>query len=425
MAGSFARAALAAFLMLALTASNAGAEPCCPQFTRNLGTGGSVCGTFAETTTAARVPTAVAAEAVRALGFAVDLERDLRDGDHFYLRWEQAFALDGETAGEARLLWLELKTKAKGTIVVQRFKPRDGDEQFFLASGHAAAPPPIRMPLDVMKITSGYGPRTDPLDQPVILPPPPPAAPAAEVPVVEQPAPLAPQEEKEIARAFAGFHGGGQPPSGPAPLPGGFDDPTTATINGVMARARARRLAEERRRVEQEAEAARQAAEPKPAPAPPPAPPPQLFMHTGLDLLANPGTPIHAAADGLVVGARPNGLYGNWVRIQHPGKLVTVYGHLLRFAPDIEPGTVVKRGDVIGFVGSTGRSTGAHLHFELLTDGHPANPAGHPATKPRQLAGPDLDRLRKQIAAAVRERELEQEAEETVALSLGAPMHPM
>ena len=426
MARSFAEAVLAALLMLGLTASNAGAEACCPQFTRQLATGGAVIGTFAEATTAAGVPTAVTDEAARALGFAVDLGRDLRDSDHFYLRWEQAFALDGESTGDARLLWVELKTKTKGTIVVQRFKPRDGDEQFFLASGQAAAPPRIRMPLDVMKITSGYGPRTDPLDQPVILPPPPPAMqPAGATESAETPAPLLPEDEKEIARAFAGFRGGGQPPSGPATLPGGFDDPSTATINGVMARNRARRLAEERRKAEQEADAARQAAEPKPAPAPPPAPPPQLFMHTGLDLLANPGTPIHAAADGLVVGARPNGLYGNWIRIRHPGKLVTVYGHLQRFAPDIEPGTVVKSGDLIGFVGSTGRSTGAHLHFELLTDGHPVNPYGHPATKPRQLASPDFDRLRKQIAASVRERDLEHEAEETVALSLGQPMHPL
>ena len=423
---SFAGAAVAAFLTLGFASANARAEPPCLDFTRQLGTGGAVFGAFAEATAAAGVPAAATREAARALGIVLDLKRDFHDGDHFYLRWEQAFALDGQPTGDGRLLWAELKTKSKGTIVVRRFRPRDGDEQFFLASGQAAAPPRLRMPLDVMKITSGYGPRTDPLDQPVILPPPPPAAPlVAETATVEQPAPLAPGDEKEIAHAFAGVHLGGQPASGPATLPGGFDDPSTAQINGVMARSRARRLAEERRKVEQESEAARQAAAPKIEPAPPPPPPPQLFMHTGLDLLANPGTPIHAAADGLVVGARPNGLYGNWIRIQHPGKLVTVYGHLLRFALDIEPGTVVKSGDLIGFVGSTGRSTGAHLHFELLADGHPVNPAGHPATKPRQLAGPDLDRLRKQIAASLRERDLEHEAEETVALSLGQPMHPL
>ncbi|MEI6203015.1 MAG: hypothetical protein WCP68_13785, partial [Enhydrobacter sp.] len=132
MARSFAGAALALLLILGLTPSNAGAEGCCLEFTRQLATGGAVIGTFAEATTAAGVPMAVIDEAARALGFAVDPGRDLREGDHFYLRWEQTFALDGESAGDARLVWVELKTKAKGTIVVQRFKPRDGDEQFFL-----------------------------------------------------------------------------------------------------------------------------------------------------------------------------------------------------------------------------------------------------------------------------------------------------
>ena len=411
---------IAAFLSLGFGPARAEGDPC-PSFTRQLGTGGPVTGPFASTAATAGVPAAAIEEAARALGTAIDLERDLHEGDRFYLRWEQAFTLDDQSTGDGRLIWAELRTKAKGTIVLQRFRPRDGEEQFFLANGQAAALPKIRMPLDVMTVTSGYGLRSDPLDQPVILVPPPPKAPSTPEPAVsDQPAPLLPEDAKEVSRAFAGFHMDGRPPPTP-----GFDDPRNAQLDGIMARRRAQVRAEEARKAEQEAEAAKEAAAPpKPAPAPPP-PPPQLFMHTGLDLLANIGTPIHAAAGGLVVGARPNGLYGNWIRIDHPGKLITVYGHLSRFAPGIEPGAVVAPGDVIGFVGSTGRSTGAHLHFELLTDGRPVNPAGHPATKPRQLAGPDLDRLRKQLAASQRERDLEHEAEETVALSLGQPMHPL
>lgn len=416
-----AGALLALFLSLGFAASNAGAEEApCLRFTRQLGTGGAVFGAFADATAAAGVPTTAIHDAARALSLALDLKRDLHDGDHFYLRWEQAFTLDGQPTGDGRLLWAELKTKTKGTITVQRFRPRDGEEQFFLASGQAAAPPRIRMPLDVMKITSGYGLRADPLDQPVILVAPPTAPSVPELAATDQPAPLLPEDAKEVTRAFAGVPLSGKPPGAP-----GFDDPRNVQLDGIMMRRRAQARAEEARKVEQEAEAAKEAATPPKVAPLPPSPPPQLFMHTGLDLLANPGTPIFAAADGLVVGARPNGLYGNWIRINHSGKLVTVYGHLLRFAPDIEAGTVVGRGDLIGFVGSTGRSTGAHLHFELLTDGYPVNPATHPATRPRQLAGPDLDRLRKQIAASVRERELEHTADETVALSLGAPLHPI
>jgi murein DD-endopeptidase MepM/ murein hydrolase activator NlpD len=416
---------LAAAVLLTLSASlgTAIAADTGVGFTRQLSTSGQMIGLFAEAAAAAGAPASVTSEAATALGFTLTPDRDLREGDHFYLRWEQGFTSDGQPTGQPHLLWAEFKTKAKGIVTLQRFQARNGEQQLFFANGQAAALPLIRLPLDAIKITSGFGPRPDPLDQPVVLPPPPPA-PVAQAAPVEQPAPLRREDEKDIARAFAGVHLGGQPSSAPTSVPGGFDDPMTATINGVMARARARRLAEARHAAEQEAEAARQAAAPKPPPPPPPDPP-QLFMHTGLDLLANSGTPVHAAADGVVVGAKPNGLYGNWVRIDHAGKLTTVYGHLLRFAPDIAPGTEVKRGDVIGYVGSTGRSTGAHLHFELLTGGHPVNPWGHPATKPSQLAGPDLVQLRHQFAGFLRERDLEHEAEETVALSLGAPMHPL
>ncbi len=104
-------------------------------------------------------------------------------------------------------------------------------------------------------------------------------------------------------------------------------------------------------------------------------------MHEGIDLVASAGTPVYAAGDGVVVGAAPNGRYGNWIRIDHGGKLATVYGHLMAFAPGIEPGETVVRGELIGFVGSTGRSTGAHLHFEIQNDGRSANPITHPELK--------------------------------------------
>ncbi len=122
-----------------------------------------------------------------------------------------------------------------------------------------------------------------------------------------------------------------------------------------------------------------------------------LVMHQGIDLVAPLGTPVHAAADGNVAGAAPNGGYGNWMEIEHEGKLSTVYGHLASFAPGIVPGVQVQKGDVIGFVGNTGRSTGPHLHFELRTDGKPTDPLLHPSMEPAQLRGGDLERFRKVV----------------------------
>ena len=95
-------------------------------------------------------------------------------------------------------------------------------------------------------------------------------------------------------------------------------------------------------------------------------------FHPGLDISADHGAPIHAPADGLVESAGLNGNYGNLITLDHGFGLVTRYGHLSRYA--VFAGQAIRRGDVIGYVGSTGRSTSPHLHYEVLVNGQLTNP---------------------------------------------------
>lgn len=94
--------------------------------------------------------------------------------------------------------------------------------------------------------------------------------------------------------------------------------------------------------------------------------------HTGVDLAAPVGTPIYATADGLVSKAAWFGGYGLFVSLEHGGELQTRYGHMSRL--NVAEGQAVRKGDVIGYVGSTGRSTGPHLHYEVRVDGAAVNP---------------------------------------------------
>lgn len=94
--------------------------------------------------------------------------------------------------------------------------------------------------------------------------------------------------------------------------------------------------------------------------------------HQGIDFAGAPGTRVLAVADGIVSHAGPDGGYGRLIEITHGNGYVTRYAHNAKLL--VEPGHTVKRGDAIALMGSTGRSTGTHLHFEVLRDGRPVNP---------------------------------------------------
>ena len=117
------------------------------------------------------------------------------------------------------------------------------------------------------------------------------------------------------------------------------------------------------------------------------------LMHKGVDFAAPTGTPIYAAGNGRVVVAGRHGGYGNYVRVRHNGDYSTAYAHMSRFAKGIAPGRRVTQGQVIGYIGTTGRSTGPHLHYEVIRGGRQINPLGVRFAAGRKLAGAELARF--------------------------------
>jgi murein DD-endopeptidase MepM/ murein hydrolase activator NlpD len=121
-------------------------------------------------------------------------------------------------------------------------------------------------------------------------------------------------------------------------------------------------------------------------------------MHTGVDYAAASGTPIRAPGDGVIVEARRLGGYGNWIRVRLGGGVDVGFGHMSRYAPGMRTGVRVKQGQVIGYVGSTGMSTGPHLHYEAFRNGARINPASLRLTQSNALTGADLARFRTEKA---------------------------
>jgi murein DD-endopeptidase MepM/ murein hydrolase activator NlpD len=113
-------------------------------------------------------------------------------------------------------------------------------------------------------------------------------------------------------------------------------------------------------------------------------------MHTGVDWATATGTPIFAAGSGVVEKAQWESGYGKFVLIRHNNGYETAYGHMTAFARNIEEGTHVRQGQVIGFVGSTGLSTGAHVHFEIRINGRFVDPMRVKLPRGRELQGPML-----------------------------------
>jgi murein DD-endopeptidase MepM/ murein hydrolase activator NlpD len=114
-------------------------------------------------------------------------------------------------------------------------------------------------------------------------------------------------------------------------------------------------------------------------------------MHRGVDFGAPTGTPIYAAGDGVIEKIGPNSSYGNYIRIRHNSEYSTAYAHMNGFAKGLEQGDRVRQGDIIGYVGTTGRSTGPHLHYEVLIAGEQVNPLDIKLPAGEKLAGADLE----------------------------------
>lgn len=278
----------------------------------------------------AGLPAALGLELKDALSSALD-RRPLESGDRFEVRYQQTVAADGREVGASRIVSADVRTAAKGRIALYGFRPTRGAEQLWLGNGESLASSAMRLPLDTASVTSGFGVRADPFEQP---------------------------RNGLGAPSKLGTVG--------------------ASLNVATARGIALGLAPAPGRSVARGGAA-------------------FLMHNGVDLLAPTGTPVLAASDGTIVGAAPNAGYGNWIRIDHGNNMATVYGHLSAFAPGIAGGVKVRRGQVIGLVGNTGRSTGPHLHFEVISNGQAVDPMKFSPTKKSKLEGADLESFRKLV----------------------------
>lgn len=119
-------------------------------------------------------------------------------------------------------------------------------------------------------------------------------------------------------------------------------------------------------------------------------------VHKGIDFAAPMGTPFYAAGDGTIDFIGAHGGHGNYIRIKHNSEYSTAYGHISRYAKGMRKGRKVKQGQIIAYVGSTGVSTGPHLHYEILKNDKHINPSNSEIPPGRKLKGADLEKFKLQ-----------------------------
>jgi murein DD-endopeptidase MepM/ murein hydrolase activator NlpD len=143
-------------------------------------------------------------------------------------------------------------------------------------------------------------------------------------------------------------------------------------------------------------------------------------MHAGMDFAAPTGAPIYAAGNGVIeeIG-RKNG-YGNYVRIKHNQQIATAYAHLSKFGRGMRRGGQVQQGDIIGYVGTTGRSTGPHLHYEVMRGGRQINPMSIDLPTGVALEGPEMAAFKRHVEESDRQFAASLQSSQQVAQSVNA-----
>ena len=116
-------------------------------------------------------------------------------------------------------------------------------------------------------------------------------------------------------------------------------------------------------------------------------------MHKGVDFAAPIGTPVYAGGNGVIEMVGVNGGYGKYIRIRHNNEYKTAYAHLSSYKKGISKGVRVNQGEVIGYVGSTGRSTGPHLHYEIIYQNKQINPLKLKLPSGKILKGDELHKV--------------------------------